>query len=212
MEKIKSTLPNIIFSLTIICMVSGFTVSTANKLTASMIAASKATELQNAIQKVLPEYDNNPVDEQYTLTVKKGPFLTVYPAKKEDHLVGYAIESYSLNGYGGLIRILVGFDTEDKIINYSVLEHKETPGLGSKMDEWFRQTNKSRQNIIGRDMTQGWLKTTKDGGDIDAITAATISTRAFLNAISFAYSAYQGDVDMESGATTQTEKKGNKQK
>ena len=86
-------------------------------------------------------------------------------------------------------------------MNYSVLEHNETPGLGSKMEEWFR-TDKGKQSVLGRDMKGGALKVSKDGGDVDAITAATISSRAFLDAVNRAYSAYT-QTDANSGATAQ---------
>ena len=200
MQKIKSTFPNILLSLTTICLIAGVALSATNKYTANAIAASKAAELQNAIRNVTPEFDNNPVEEQYQMAVMENDTLTLYPAKKEGVLVGYAVESYTKNGFSGLIRVMVGFDDQGVLNDYSVLEHNETPGLGSKMEKWFRE-NKNRQNIIGRDMTKGTLKNTKDGGDVDAITAATISTRAFLEAINLAYFAISKNVDAISGAT-----------
>ncbi len=200
MKKLKSTLPNILLSLTVICLVAGVALSAANKYTADAIAASKAAELQNAIKHVTPEFDNNPTEEQYKAGVTEGDSLIIYPAKKEGQLVGYAVESYTKNGFSGIIRVMAGFDTEGKLLNYSVLEHNETPGLGSKMEEWFRE-DKNRQNIIGRDLKKGGLKVTNDGGDVDAITAATISSRAFLDAINLAYAAFSGTTDAVSGAT-----------
>jgi len=200
MEKIKSSMTNIVLSLTLICLIAGIALATANKYTEGAIAVSKAAVLQNAIKNVMPEFDNNPVDEQYKIAVAENDSLTVYAAKKEGNAVGYAVESYTKDGFSGLIRVMVGFDAEGKLYNYSVLEHNETPGLGSKMEDWFRRNN-NRQNVIGRDMTKGLLKVSKDGGDVDAITAATISSRAFLDAINRAYNAYQGNIDAISGAT-----------
>ena len=200
MKKIESTLPNILLSLTIICIVAGTALSATNKFTEKAIAAAMEAELQNAIKKVLPEFDNNPTKEQYKLAITEGDSLTIYPAKSAEQVVGYAVESYSKNGFSGLIRIMVGFDSNDKILNFSVLEHNETPGLGSKMQEWF-STDKNRQSILGRDMTKGTLKISKDGGDIDAITASTISSRAFLEAINLAYAISSGNNDAVSGAT-----------
>ncbi|MDR1524274.1 MAG: RnfABCDGE type electron transport complex subunit G, partial [Tannerella sp.] len=167
MEKIKSTLPNILLSLTVICLAAGVALSAADKYTENAIKASKAAELQNAIRNVTPEFDNNPAEEQYKAAVAEGDSITVYPAKKGDKPVGCAVESYTRNGFSGMIRVMVGFDAEGKLFNYSVLEHNETPGLGSKMEEWFR-TDKNRQNIIGRDIIKGNLKVAKDGGDVDA--------------------------------------------
>lgn len=203
MTKLQSTLPNILLSLTIICLLAGIALSAANRYTESAIAATKAAMLQNAIRNVTPDFDNSPTEEQYKVAVADGDSLTIYPVKKGDETVGCAVESYTKNGFSGLIRVMVGFDAEGKLYNYSILEHSETPGLGSKMQDWFG-VDKNRQNILGRDMTKGALKVSKDGGDIDAITAATITSRAFLEAVNLAYSAYFSNVDTISGATTGT--------
>ena len=88
---------------------------------------------------------------------------------------------------------------DGKILNYSVLQHAETPGLGAKMQEWFR-ADKNKQSVLGRTIPDGGLKVTKDGGDVDAITAATISSRA-SRCVNRAYSAFAG-VDGLTGATS----------
>ena len=201
MKKIKSTLPNILLSLTITCTIAGAALSATNKFTEKAVAAAMEIELRNAIKKVLPEFDNDPSKEQYKSAITEGDSLTIYPAKSEGQPVGYAIESYSKKGFSGLIRIMVGFDSDGKLYNFSVLEHNETPGLGSKMQEWF-STDKNKQSVIGRDMAKGILKLTKDGGDVDAITASTITSRAFLDAINLAYSIHTGNSDAVSGATS----------
>ena len=207
MEKIKSTFITILASLTCFCLIAGTALAVANKLTEDKIAAAKAAALQEAIKKVAPEFDNDPSAEQYRAATADGDSLTIYPAKKGGKLVGAAVETNTKKGFGGEIRIMVGFDADQKIVNYSVLEHNETPGLGSKMEEWFR-TDKGKQSVLGRDMKGGALKV---GGEVDAITAATISSRAFLDAINRAYAAYaqgagKGDAkaDGASGATQQT--------
>ena len=205
MEKQNATFLNILLSLTSICFIAGVALSAANKFTENAIAASKAAVLQEAIQNVTPEFDNDPVAEQYKVAVAESDSLTIYPVKMGGKWVGSAVESYTKNGFSGLIRVMVGFDAENKLYNYTVLEHNETPGLGSKMETWFRE-NKIRQNIVGRDMTKGPLKNAKDGGDIDAITAATISSRAFLEAINLAYTSFSGYTDAVSSATESTSK------
>ncbi|WP_099465103.1 RnfABCDGE type electron transport complex subunit G [Parabacteroides provencensis] len=211
MKKLKSTLPNMLLSLTIICLVAGAILAGVNMYTLEPIAASKAAALQNAIQQVVPEFDNNPTEQAYKAVTSEGDSLVIYPATKDGKFVGAAVESNTKKGFGGEIKVIVGFDPEGKLLNYSVLQHTETPGLGSKMQEWFR-TDKNKQSIIGRSMTNGNLSVTKDGGDVDAITAATISSRAFLDAVNRAYSAYKGGADGTSGATskTQTEEGGDK--
>ena len=200
MGKIKSTLPNILLSLTMICLVAGVALSATNKFTEKAVREAMEAELRGAIKKVLPEFDNDPTKELYKLSASGADSLTIYPALKAGQPVGYAIESYTKNGFSGLIRIMVGFDSKGKVLNFYVLEHNETPGLGSKMQEWF-STEKNRQSVIGRDMTKGALKVVKDGGDVDAITASTISSRAFLEALNLAYSVHSGDSDATSGAT-----------
>ena len=85
----------------------------------------------------------------------------------------------------------------------AVLQHAETPGLGAKMQEWFR-ADKNKQSVLGRNLADGELKVSKDGGDVDAITAATITSRAFLNAVNRAYSAFAG-TDGLTGATASSD-------
>lgn len=199
MEKLKSTLPNMLLSLTGICVVAGAILAGVNQMTTEPIAASKAASLEAAIKAVTPEFDNKPAEESYMAATYDGDSLRIYPAKKGDELVGVAVESSTKKGFGGEIKVVVGFDLDGKLINYSVQKHSETPGLGSKMQEWFR-TDKNKQSVIGRTLTEDGLKVSKDGGDVDAITAATISSRAFLDAINRAYSAYKS-VDEASGAT-----------
>lgn len=192
-------------SLSIICLTVAVLLAQANKMTAKPIAEAKAMKLQNAISEVVPPFDNDPVAEAYLMPDGSGDSLRVYPAKKGDEVVGYAINSSSNNGFGGEIQIMVGFDIEDRIINYAVLQHAETPGLGSKMTEWFKNPEKQSQSVIGRDLSQGTLAVSKDGGSVDAITASTITSRAFLEAINRAYLAYSDSkVEAFSGATPST--------
>lgn len=202
MEKLKSTLPNMLLSLASICIIAGAALATVNMYTTGPIAASKAAALQNAIQQVTPEFDNNPTKDQYKSATFEGDSLVVFPAKKDGKLVGVAVESFTKKGFSGEIKVIVGFDKEGKLLNYSVLQHTETPGLGSKMEQWFR-TEKNKQCVIGRNLSEGNLTVTKDGGNVDAITAATISSRAFLDAINRAYSAYKGSKEWDAltGAT-----------
>ena len=205
MEKLKSTLPNMLLSLTITCVVAGAILASVNDMTAGAIAASKAAALETAIKEVVPEFNNKPVEEAHMSAASTGDSLRIYPAKMDGELVGAAVESFSNSGFSGEIRVIVGFNTEGKITNYSVLQHSETPGLGSKMQEWFR-TDRNKQSIIGRSVGDG-LKVSKDGGDVDAITAATISSRAFLDAVNRAYSAF-AQVDAAGGATSSHQTEG----
>ena len=207
MKKLKSTLPNMLLSLTSICVVSGAILAAVNNITAGPIAASKTAALETAIKAVTPEFNNKPTEEAYMAPTGNGDSLKIYPAKMDGQLVGAAVESFTNTGFSGEIRVIVGFDTEGKIKDYSVLQHSETPGLGSKMQEWFR-TDRNKQNVIGREVGSG-LKVSKDGGDVDAITAATISSRAFLDAINRAYAAFS-QTDATGGATSNSTTEGGK--
>jgi len=119
-----------------------------------------------------------------------GDSLTFYFANKGDKQVGTAIETYSNKGFGGRIDIMIGLLDNGTIYNTAVLAQKETPGLGDKM-----QKSKSDFSVQfnGKNPAEFRLKVKKDGGDVDAITAATISSRAFCDAIRRAHDAYEKD-------------------
>ena len=208
MAKLKSTFKNMFLSLFTICFVVAVLLAQVNKITAKPIAEAKAKKLENAIRDVVPPFDNDPIAEAYKIPDGAGDSLTVYPAKKGDEWVGFAVTSYSNNAFGGNIQIIVGFDKDNRIVNYSVLSHAETPGLGAKVVQWFKDTSNTNRCIIGRDLSKEKLSVSKDGGNIDAITASTITSRAFLEAVNKAYAAYANALagDAASGATAATDK------
>ena len=186
--------------LTVITVITGALLGYVNNITAEPIAQSKKQKQEKAVKDVAPEFDNSPIDEQYIVTVNDLE-LKVFPAKKEGKNVRAAVESKTKKGFGGEISVMVGFNIDGSIRNYRVLSHAETPGLGSKMEEWFR-AGKGNQSILGKNPSTDNLTVKKDGGSIDAITAATISSRAFLDAIANAYAAYINN-DAATGATAQ---------
>ena len=183
MEKLQSSFKNMVLSLVTISVVAAGALAGVYILTLNTINAQKAAKQKQAVLAVLPEGATIAEPEEVN-------GLTVYKAFAGDKWVGTAVETEE-NGFGGPQKIMVGFDAEGKVINYEVLEHQETPGLGDHIAEWFKNTAKPGQNIIGRKAT-GAFKVSKDGGDVDAITAATISSRAFLQAINKAYAEFKG--------------------
>lgn len=185
--------------LTGIAVFAAVALGSVYSLTKEPIAASKKAKQENAIKAVLPDYDRLEAEELITLEGFEAPF-SMFKAYKGDKFVGAAVQSYSGNGFSGEIKVMVGFDDKGAIVDYSVLEQKETPGLGTKMVDWFK-TEKGSQNIQGKNPEKNNLTVRKDGGEVDAITAATISSRAFLETIRYAYSAYKQDYDASSGAT-----------
>lgn len=192
MKKLASTLPNMLLSLTAICCVAAALLSFVHESTRATISAQELNALQNGINKVTPSFDNSPYEEKITVTFDGDEFV-IYPAKKGETLQGAAVESVSHNGFSGDVRVLVGLDMDGKVVDYTVLEQAETPGLGAEMDQFFRETD-TGHFIPGISVTTP-LSVTKDGGTVDAITAATISSRAFLETINKAYAAYQLALD-----------------
>lgn len=191
MNRLESSLKNMIFSLGLITLIAGAILGTVYFITKQPIAEMQHQMQVDAIKEVVPEFDNDPEADKWEYTAD-GSHCIVYPAYRNSTLVGAAVESMSMNGFAGEIRIMCGFDTAGNVIGYKVLSHGETPGLGSKMQPWFSDTTAQR-NIIGKSPATTAFYVTKDTeqhGKIDAITAATISSRAFLEAVRKAFDAY----------------------
>ncbi len=190
MAKSESTLKNMIISLTLIALVSSAGLGFVYELTKEPIALSVLNKKLNAIREVVPEFTNNPNDEMFRLPTAEGDSLDIYPAKNNGEVVGYAVNTYTSKGFSGNISIMAGFKPDGSITGISVLEHKETPGLGTKMTE-----PEFKEQFTGKNPGDFMLKVKKDGGQVDAITAATISSRAFCDAIERAYNTLQkGDL------------------
>ena len=134
-------------------------------------------------------------DEQFDYTTEEAGDFTLYRSDR-----GTAVQSVT-GGFGGDLKVLVGFDSEGTILGYTLLEHAETPGLGAKADKWFQKDGKG--SIIGKSPAEP-LTVSKDGGQVNAITASTITSRAFLAAVNNAYNAFRHTpVDAATGATKQ---------
>ena len=183
MKKLESSLKNMVLSLTGFSILAGGLLGWVNAATAEPIAQANANALSDAIAKVVPGFDNNPSEEAENVEVN-GTTYKIYPATQGGKAIGAAVEA-SANGFGGALTVLVGFDTEGNIIDYSLLSHTETPGLGSKAADWFKKGAKG--DIPGKNPGEKTLSVTKDGGEIDAITASTITSRAFLQAVNNAF-------------------------
>ena len=207
MKKLESSLMNMVLVLTGVTVIAGALLGYVNELTKGPIAEANAKALSDAIALVVPGFDNNPADAPESFELN-GATYKIYKATKGGEFIGAAVES-SANGFGGALNVLVGFDKEGNIIDYSLLSHAETPGLGSKAADWFKKGQKG--DITGKNPGKGALVVKNDGGEVDAITASTITTRAFLNAVNNAYAAYSGqNVDGASGATPQATENTNK--
>ena len=196
----KSTLFNMVAVLFTITLIASAGVGAVNMLTEDAIAEAKALATKEAVANVLPAFDSNEQSEQ---TIDDMP-IVVYKAVKGSDVVGYAVESMTKNGFGGVIRMMVGFAPDGQIRNVNVLQQAETPGLGTKMAD---EDNALLRSIKDKKAWEIEFKVKKDGGELDALTAATISSRAYYDAVSRAYRAYRvaagfGDsADGVSGAT-----------
>lgn len=165
-----------------ITLTAALLLGVVNAATEKPIAESIERTRNEAIAAILPPFDRL---ESSEAADADGVMLPVYTAYVGDAAVGTAVESFSDNGFGGRISIIAGFDAAGRLCGYRVLQHAETPGLGANMGKWFMEEG-TAHNIIG---TDGNLTVKNDGGDIDAITGATITSRAFLQAINSARSA-----------------------
>ena len=213
MKKLESSLTNMVLVLTGVAVIMGGILAYVNHLTEGPINEQKAKALADGIKSVMCVSD---IKVAKTDTVRqndakgKEMIYIIYQAQDaQGKDLGAAVES-TTGGFGGDLKVLVGFDPEGKILGYTLLEHAETPGLGAKADKWFQKGEKG--DIVGKKPGEKPLGVTKDNkGDeqqVEAITASTITSRAFLTAVNNAYNAYKSQsVDGVSGATSNAENK-----
>lgn len=198
MAKKESTFVSMVLSLALIALAAGFSLGFINDITKGPKAKAKLERKIKALKLVLPDFTNNPVEDILLVKSDKAKdSVEIYPAYSENELVGTAVIGSSEKGYTGLVKLMAGFRIDGTIQNIVVLEQKETPGLGTKMkeDRFIRQYR-------DKDPATFDLTVKKDGGEIDALTGATISTRAFSEAVQMAYDEYTKN----SGATSNTSK------
>lgn len=185
MAKKESNFTNMVITLFLVTFIASTALGFVYNLTKNPIEAAKLAKKTQAMQKVMSGFTNNPFDEAYKVPAN-GDSLTIYPAKDNGNLIGYAVETYSNNGFSGTIKLMVGLRPDGTINDIVVIEHKETPGLGDKIEsgksDWSDQ-------FEGKNPANFSLKVKKDGGDVDAITASTISSRAYTEAVQRAYNA-----------------------
>ncbi|HPD96063.1 MAG: RnfABCDGE type electron transport complex subunit G [Bacteroidales bacterium] len=186
MAKVESTFKNMTLTLLIITLIASAGLGLVYQSTKGPIEVAQLAKVNNAIKVVLPDFDNQPYTEAYTVKADGGD-LIFYPATKNGQKVGVAVKTFSNNGFGGKIELMVGFLPDGTINKIAVVSHKETPGLGDKIEP-----SKSDFSVQfeGKNPATFKLKVTKDGGNVNAITASTISSRAYCDAVSRAYNAF----------------------
>ncbi len=200
MAKLESTFRNMLVALFGVTLIASASLGLVYNVTKSPIERAELEKQNNAIAAVLPQF------EELGTAYKKFPpegrdSVDIFPALDQNgEIVAHAVKSYTYSGFSGYIEIMVGIDVNNTITGFRVLRHAETPGLGSKMEQWHNDTEKPGQNIVGRTLNEEGLKVSKDGGDVDAITAATITSRALMDALNRA-NATVSDLDSYTGAT-----------
>ncbi len=186
MSKKESTFFNMTLTLLVITMVAGISLGFINDITKGPKAKAILERKVNAIKQVLPEFNNNPVENVTLIKSDRAKdSIEIFSAFLDDKKAGTAIIGSSEKGFSGLIKIMVGFKPDGTIKNIAVLEQKETPGLGTKMKD-----EKFLRQFRDKDPSSFNLKVIKDGGEVDALTGATITTRAFGEATQMAYNIF----------------------
>jgi len=180
----KSTFGNMVLVLSGICLVCSALLGTVYAVTKAPIEASEVQKVNAAIAAVTPQFDNVPSED--VRTVDGGQ---IYTALNAGQPVGYAIK-VSVGGFGGPLQLMVGFTPDGTVYNTSVISHSETPGLGAKIVDDAIAT---RTQVKGKHPETNNIAVSKDGGEIDAITASTITSRAFLKGVNAAYEVFKNN-------------------
>ena len=194
-NKVKSSFVNMVVTLAIITVVASLALGSVYNMTLEPIAAAKKAARERAIKLVLPAFDSL---NSFKVEIPNDPnladqgngnedSLVFYRAYSNGEAVGVAVQTFSNQGYDPTqIQIMVGFLPEGIIDSTVVTQQKETPGLGTKMT-----APKFNGQFSGKDPAKFNISVTKDGGDVDAITASTISSRAVCDALNRAHRTFE---------------------
>ncbi len=186
MGKKESSLKQLVLTLTLITCIAAVALTIIYSITKDPIALSQQKKKTEAISQVLHGFKGD-IKERKVLLKGDKDSVTVYIALQKDSLIGAAVETYTDLAFDGTFSIMVGFDPIGNIIETEVLQANETPGLGDKID---KKKSDFPLQFVGKNPANFKLQVKKDGGEVDAITAATISSRAFCDAIQRASNAF----------------------
>ena len=166
------------------CLGFGVVLAFSDHITVEDIAARALEDKLNSLAQVIPSsiHDNNLVQDSIPMKDLSGKEITIYRATKGGKVTGLAYEIFGV-GYAGQMKLMMGIDTEGKILGARVIAHKETPGLGDKMEvkkgDWILRFDGLS---LGNPPAEKW-KVKKDGGIFDQFTGATITPRGVVDAI-----------------------------
>ncbi len=198
MGKRESTFPNMLITLFGVTLLAAGLVGSVFAITKEPIRLAELKKKNDAIRVVVPGFDNEPSQEVDKVSMD-GDSIYFYTARRGDEILGIAVETFTNKGFGGEIRLMVGFKLDGSIIDIAVIKHAETPGLGDKME---KDKSDFSVQFMGKHPENFKLAVKKDRGDVDAITASTISSRAYCLAVKRAYSALVNSGKLESDVTS----------
>jgi electron transport complex protein RnfG len=173
------------FRLALICGLAALALSNVAEVTRGPIAESEARAQREAVEAVLPAFAQLAIDTLQTDTDKPALYFS---GISDGATTGTAFTSASGLGYSGQIEIIVGIDTAGTISGVRILRHAETPGLGAN----YADPALLNEFYTGRAMDANW-KLVKDGGEVDAVTGATVTGRAIADAIESGLEKYRHD-------------------
>ena len=186
MAKKESTFLSMVLTLFMVTLVAAGLLGSVYALTKEPIRLAELKNKTEAIQVVVPGFDNEPSQEVERIFMD-GDSLYLYTARLGEEILGTAVETFTNKGFSGEFKLMVGFAPDGSIIDIAVIKHAETPGLGDKMEK-----GKSDFSVqfMGKHPDSFNIAVTKDRGDVDAITASTITSRAYCDAVTRAYGAF----------------------
>jgi Na+-translocating ferredoxin:NAD+ oxidoreductase subunit G len=187
MAKKESTFMSMVATLFVVTLVAAGLLGSVYSLTKEPIRLAELKKKNDAINVVVPGFDNIPSQEVKRIFMD-GDSIYLYTARKGDKILGTAVETFTNQGFSGRFKLMVGFAPDGTIIDIAVLQHSETPGLGNKMEK--SKSDFSLQ-FMGKNPETFKLAVKKDRGDVDAITASTITSRAYCDAVARAYRAFK---------------------
>lgn len=170
---------SMIIVLSCLAGISGLALSSLKNMTALQIEQQTLTFVQGpAIHSIFADADNDPIADRKKFSLGEEE-VTVFPAMKGGKLTAVAVERFA-GGYGGDVGVMVGIRVDSgELAGIGVTTHKETPGLGSRAAE-----PKFTKQFAGRPPTLGL-------GDISAVSGATVTSQAVVNAVNSAAKVYE---------------------
>ena len=171
--------------LLIFTAISVFFVTLTQDTTKEKIKYNEDQLLIKRLGELVLSYDNNILEDKFSKEIKLHGLnqeVGIYPAKRQGKVFAYLVEHTYPNGYNGNIRLLTGFDISHQLLGVRVITHKETPGLGDKIEtrksDWIKQF--SGLSLFNPQKSDWKVK--RDGGVFDSFTGATITPRAIVSA------------------------------